>query len=186
MDIKTEKKIVREKIKKQLQSVNNQFFQGEQALAHILNWDTFRKAQVIACFSSMQEEIDTLSLLKEILRQGKTLCLPRVEGKGKMIFLKTDDLQKRRAKSFGILEPMDGEKEVKAQEIDLCFVPALAVSEKGQRLGRGGGYYDRMLPQIKGTVCALVLNEQVVAQLPCEKHDYLLKYIIDSRGLFIV
>lgn len=157
--------------------------QGVKALALISKWVVFQKAQVIGCYSSIESEIDTLPLLLEILSQGKTLALPKVIRKGEMRFYQVQDLAQRNISPYGILEPRGNEREIFPQEMDLCFVPALAVNPKGGRLGHGGGFYDRFLPNIKGESGALVLKEQLVEGFPCEKYDFLVKYIIDSDGI---
>ena len=173
----------REKMKIVMENVEDQKNQGEQALQQIVNWGFYQRAKKVACFSSMEKEIDTLPLLKNILCEGKELFLPKTFGKGKMKFFKIENLDRRIEGPFHILEPFGDEKEIEPSEIDLIFVPAMAVDRRGNRLGYGGGYYDRYLLKVKGVSAALVLSQQVQDTLPCENTDFLVKYIIESRTI---
>ncbi len=181
--IADEKKAWRKKMNLMIKTVSDQKKQGEKAAVHVLEWDVFKKAQVIACYYSMAGEIDTLPLLKAILAQNKVLCLPKSYPKGELRFFRTDDLSVLQKGYMGIMEPKGMEEEWAGGEIDLCLVPAVAVDLAGRRLGHGGGYYDRFLPHLKGESAAFVLKEQITQGFPCENNDFLIKYIIDSEGI---
>lgn len=181
--IMNEKKVWRERMRAELKKVETQNMQGCKATAHVLEWDVFKQAEVIAAYYAMADEIDTSCLLKAVLDQKKTLCLPKTFGKGKMRFFKVTDLKLLQKGFMDIMEPLGDEEEILPCEIDLCFVPAVAMSSRGERLGHGGGYYDRFLPLLKGNSAAFVLKEQIAEGIPCENNDFLIKYIIDSDGI---
>jgi len=67
---------------------------------------------------------------------------------------------------------------------DVAIVPALAVDHAGNRLGRGAGYYDRALAAFAGITCALVHDDELVAELPADPHDRPVDLVLTPAGLF--
>ncbi len=176
----------RKKMRKIMEEVEDQKDQGEKVLQQIKEWEVFKQAKRIACFSSMGKEIETAPLLESILKEKKQLFLPKTFPFGKMGFFQVKDLEKRIKGPFGILEPTGEEEKATPFSLDLIFVPALAIDLKGNRLGQGGGYYDRYLPKTRGVTAALVLTQQVQKGFPCEKTDFLVKYIIETKEIIKV
>jgi 5-formyltetrahydrofolate cyclo-ligase len=83
----------------------------------------------------------------------------------------------------GIPEPAAGEQ-VPVQEANLLVVPGVAFDPEGRRVGYGGGFYDRLLPRVKGLrpIVALAYEEQVFPSLPREEHDISVDVVItDAR-----
>lgn len=104
--------------------------------------DEYKNAKVIFTYVSTAEEIDTIKIIEKALEDGKIIAVPMVKSKTKMSAIKINSLSDLCKKgSFGILEPCDGED--LSDFIDVCIVPGLAFTQKGERLGYGGGYYDR-------------------------------------------
>ena len=80
---------------------------------------------------------------------------------------------------FGILEPKPGISQLAARDpIDVALVPGLAFDETGNRLGRGMGYFDRLLPGIGGTKIALAYDFQILKGIPAEAHDACVDFIV--------
>jgi 5-formyltetrahydrofolate cyclo-ligase len=73
---------------------------------------------------------------------------------------------------FGFQEPVGHEESLSG--VDLIFIPALAVDKKGQRLGKGKGYYDRALAQLEdlAPVIAVVFDDEFIERVPTEDHDH--------------
>ena len=63
-------------------------------------------------------------------------------------------------------------------ELDFVLVPGLAFDRTGQRLGRGKGFFDRMLSQVKGVTCGVTFDWQIVDQVPVEPHDIALDCLV--------
>ena len=87
---------------------------------------------------------------------------------------------------WNIKQPSDDDIREEALEnggLDLMLVPGMAFTEKGHRLGRGKGYYDTYLAKAKSKgidtkTMALAFNEQIVEEIPCDEHDYLINTVI--------
>ncbi|APT84350.1 hypothetical protein CAQU_03885 [Corynebacterium aquilae DSM 44791] len=84
--------------------------------------------------------------------------------------------------SFGAQEPVAGGHAFST--CDLIFVPALACTRDGYRLGQGGGFYDRALVDVNAPVIALLYDEEVLNELPVEEHDMRVSGVITPSGLF--
>jgi 5-formyltetrahydrofolate cyclo-ligase len=126
-------------------------------------------ATCIMAYVAIPPEPVLTPVLEAVLQRGKTLVLPRCEGDGTMTARKISDLRQLRPGAFGILEPSLDTEVVPASEIDLILVPGLAFDPQGHRLGRGKGYYDRFLPELRGK--AMGICSYLVPRVPVEPHD---------------
>ena len=88
-----------------------------------------------------------------------------------------------KAGAYGILEPKMNCALVTAADIDFAVVPCLSFDRKGRRLGQGGGYYDRLLPQLRCPT-ALICREQLMSpEVPVEEHDMRCTMLITEKGI---
>lgn len=83
--------------------------------------------------------------------------------------------------SLGFLQPI-GEV-VEPSELDLIVAPALSIDQKGNRLGRGGGFFDRYLDEYSGPVAGVVFDSEFVEQLPVEDHDKPVAYVVTQSRI---
>lgn len=138
-------------------------------------------AQTVLLYCSLPDEADTSLLLAEACRQDKRVLLPVVVG---------DDLSLRlyqgpasmQAGAFGILEPQgpDFPAEDYAQ-IDLVVVPGVAFDRAGHRLGRGRGYYDRLLPRLTSARrMGICWDFQLLDCVPCLPHDVVMDCVVSN------
>jgi 5-formyltetrahydrofolate cyclo-ligase len=79
---------------------------------------------------------------------------------------------------FGIREPETRCARLTSGKLDLILVPGVAFDLRGGRLGRGKGYYDRLLRELRGTTCGVAFEEQIVGEIPVEPHDVRLKFLL--------
>ena len=130
----------------------------------------FADAECIALFASMKDEVSTSYALKAWMEMGKRIVVPRVEGDIMRFYDYSPD--KMQSGAFGIEEPT-GEIEVPAQDIDLIIVPARAFTRRGERLGRGGGFYDKYmsLSGFRAYKIGIAYSVQIFDSLPCDTHD---------------
>jgi 5-formyltetrahydrofolate cyclo-ligase len=110
-----------------------------------------QQAQHIALYLTNDGELDTTPLIQSLWQQGKTIYLPLLHPlvPGYLVFqLYTPD-SKLKPNQFGIGEPeLNCSLLCPVSQLDLIFTPLVAFDSKGQRLGMGGGFYDRTLSQL--------------------------------------
>lgn len=152
----------------------------QQALALIEQ----RKAQTIALYLAFNGEVSTALLIETLWQQGKTVCLPRLHpfSAGHLLFFRYQPESVLQHNRFGIAEPtLDLTALVPQTELDMIFTPLVAFDQQGNRLGMGGGFYDRTLQhwqQKKFIPVGLAHQCQQVAQLPIEYWDVPLAQIL--------
>lgn len=155
-------------------------------LEQLLSSEYFRQAKTIFTYCSTAEEIDTQGILHHSLQQGKTLCLPRCEQqRGIMTARKIEAITDLVSGRFGIPEPSEKSPVIAPEQIDLCIVPCLAADFSGYRLGYGGGYYDRFLPQVAGTTLILCAESRLLSELPHDSFDIPCDIIYTERRSLI-
>lgn len=181
--MQTDEKVALRRAMRELPEPGERLAEGAAAARRLAAWRLFQAARTVGCYASLAREIDTWPVLRMILKAGKTLALPRTRGKGEMDFCRVSDPVFLRPGVWGILEPEEGGEIIPPQEMDLMLIPALAVDIYGHRLGQGGGYYDRYLPQTRCAAAALALSRQVVPAVPCGERDYLVQWIITGKGI---
>lgn len=152
--------------------------------AHLLAMPEFQEAETVFCFASTAQEIDTFPILKGILESGKRLCVPLCVSKGIMEYRLVTDLAQLTAGSYGIPEPPANAPAVPVDEIDFAILPCTTCSHSGQRLGRGGGYYDRFLSHYRGGTVLLCREKLIREEIPVEPHDYPVPWVLTERGLY--
>ncbi len=130
---------------------------------------------VLLYVSAFPEEIRTAPFLSLAYRAGKRVILPRVDRSDHRLRLHpVSDPERELAPGvLGILEPHADLPEVAPSAVDWALVPGVGFDDRGYRLGRGAGHYDRLLPQMRSDcLCwALCLSCQLVPGLPVEPHD---------------
>lgn len=155
----------------------------------LLNSRLYLEAEKIFIYVSMKNEVNTKSIIKNALEKGKKIYVPKVDKENRR--MKVIELRKfnelQEVPPFNILEPKYDCFEADSEELDLVIVPGVAFTEKGERIGYGGGYYDRFLNQYKELyTIALAYDFQILDKIPIEKHDERVKCIItDKRNIVI-
>lgn len=129
------------------------------------------RAQTIMLYHSLPDEVDTHHCIDHLHALGKQIVLPKVTGEGEMEIRRYHGPSSMQPGAFGIMEPA-GDVFTDYDQIDLAIVPGMSFDSKGNRLGRGKGYYDRFLAQVpqlyKLGVC---FDFQKTDEVPCEKTD---------------
>lgn len=140
----------------------------------------WQHAQAVLFYAGLPEELDVSPLLQEALQAGKAIALPRfVSQAGTYQAFAVSDLKRDCVPGkFGIAEPGAHCLSVPLKNLDLVLVPGLGFDVSGRRLGRGQGFYDRLAAGIAGTKCGVAFDQQVVAQIPAERHDVSMNFIL--------
>ncbi len=130
-------------------------------------------ARNILLFSPLRDEPDIGGLLEKGLSQSKTICLPRYRpASGDYEAAIIGDLARDTVTGrYGIAEPDDNCASLPLNQLDLVLVPGVAFAACGSRLGRGRGFYDRILKTVSGLKLGVAFDEQIVDAIPSEEHD---------------
>lgn len=145
----------------------------------------FTGAGKIFCFVGKAGEIDTLPLLRRILEQGSSLCVPLCLEPGRMEARLLRDLADLVPGRYGILEPLPERcPPVEATDLDLALVPCLSATRQGLRLGQGGGYYDRYLAGSRVPSILLCREKMLSPALPEEDWDLSFDWLLTEKGFW--
>ena len=138
-------------------------------VARLQTMPQWQQAQTVLLYHSLPDEVCTHDLIRNAIDEGKRVLLPVVVGDD--LELRCFDGQEMKEGSFHIQEPT-GEAFTDYTSIDLAVIPGMAFTSDGRRLGRGRGYYDRLLPRLTTTYkVGLCWPFQLVREIPCEPHD---------------
>jgi len=137
----------------------------------LLDFPEFKKASIILLYASIDGEVDTFEIIKQALKLGKTIALPKIKKDTKEIIpVKVEHLENDLVNgSYGIKEPNEETCErIELDQLDMVVVPGIAFDYKHNRLGRGGGYYDRFLNRLPQNIytIGLAFDFQMVESLP--------------------
>ena len=132
--------------------------------------DLYQNAQTIYGYLPYNQEVRTVPMLEQALRDGKKVAVPKVYG-DTMRFIYLTDLTAVAKGYAGIPEPMADEP-VARDETALVLMPGLAFDPQGHRMGYGGGFYDKFLAQEPNhPTVALCYDFQMLPHLETESHD---------------
>ncbi|HSI37138.1 MAG: 5-formyltetrahydrofolate cyclo-ligase [Phycisphaerae bacterium] len=146
----------------------------------------FDAARVVMLYLSTPTEVDTSPLALKCWQAGKTVVVPKVSwDQRRMLPVEISSLTHQMTTGGpGVREPVDGQP-IPVGFIDLVIVPGLGFTDKGFRIGRGMGFYDRFLAQGEfiGVSCGLAFDEQVLPSIPVLDHDIPLSMLVTDRGI---
>ena len=130
------------------------------------------------------DELSTLELMDQLTKKNFTISLPMINNKFEMSFYSWNPNEPLSINRFGILEPLKGKKIIPSTLI----IPMLAFDSNLNRLGYGGGFYDRFIKKIeKQTICikiGLALSCQKINKVPVDKHDRKMDFIITEKRIY--
>lgn len=182
------KETLRREMRQQRQALplKEQLRASETICAHLKQHPLWHSAQTVAIYVSCRCEVHTHALVQQALETGTPrLVAPKVEATGLTLNQLRDwsDLQRG---AYGILEPRPGLPEVASEAVELFLVPGLAFGPQGERLGQGGGYYDRLLAGSKAYRIGLAYEFQCLSTIPTEPHDIQVDAIATETGVWPV
>jgi 5-formyltetrahydrofolate cyclo-ligase len=166
---------------------------ARQIVRHALRGGLLRRYRHVGVYLPHGAEINTLPLLNRVLSLGKQTYLPMLPfGRGKQLWFNRIEAGNRWTYNrFGIAENHGG-RTVRAQQLDLVFMPLVGYDDYGYRIGMGGGYYDASLaflqrrrywrrPYLVGVAFAC---QHVAGKLPHDAWDIPLNAILTEQGLY--
>lgn len=180
-----EKKLLRQKLRLRRSQVSSEIRKEKDNLIfqHLIQDSAVQNADVLLAYASCGEETDTWQFLRWALEHDKKLALPRCGQNQQMRFFLISQIEDLQAGAHDILEPVTSQKAV-ITEKSVCIVPGIAFTQKGERLGQGGGYYDRFLKNYPDLYTIGIAYDFMMEEtLPCEAHDFLMKKIITDTEI---
>eukprot|EP00879_Flechtneria_rotunda_P011934 GHRR01012465.1.p1 GENE.GHRR01012465.1~~GHRR01012465.1.p1 ORF type:complete len:205 (+),score=56.37 GHRR01012465.1:532-1146(+) len=178
---------------------------GDAIAQNVIASPLFQQAHSVGLYiaSERLREVDTVAVLKAAMQQGKQCFVPLVEDQqSNMLLVHIEDLDDLHpVPPFGILEPKkhyaDGRTRQHALQVsyglDLLLMPGLGFNMHGARLGRGGGYYDKLVSQLQSRarehgwqqphLVALAFREQLVEQIPMGPQDRRVDILATADGM---
>ncbi len=175
--LKDSKPLIRKAVKERVAAMSESDKQREAdaLFSYLENSEQVRNSKKILLYHPMTDEIDVMKAVRK-WAETKEIYLPAIEG---------DDIVIRQYKSeqdlkigmYGILEPVGAVLD-NPEEIDLVIVPGRAFDIRGYRLGRGKGYYDRLLPKMRAIKIGVCFDCQYIFRVPAEEHDIPMDYVV--------
>jgi len=157
-------------------------------LDKLINSDYYKNSSVIFTFVSFRDEVDTHSFIEYALKDGKSICVPKVPSKkqGMEVYV-INSLEDLKEGYFGILEPMSHCTKVLPEDIDFIVMPGVAFDREGGRVGYGAGFYDRFLAGLTKQVpkIALAYELQLYEKVPTDEFDIKIDGIITNEDSII-
>ncbi|MDX9690224.1 MAG: 5-formyltetrahydrofolate cyclo-ligase [Proteobacteria bacterium] len=192
--VKEEKKALRDVLGKRCEEASQDVVAASLALK-----DRFLEASdfvdrgltgnlLVSAYSGYGAEIDPLPLMKELLSKGHKFCLPCIQQKGEPLVFRAYDLgDPVRLGVWGIPEPLVSAPVVHP---DVMFIPMLGFDRRGNRLGRGGGFYDRTLNEARHNrkvyAIGLAYACQEVPVIPCGPYEARLDAIVTDKEYIVL
>ena len=178
MDMKEEKRAIRAAIKAQKAALTPEFVEdySRRVTELFCARPEYEAAQVIYAYLTFNEELRTEFLIRRAWADGKRVAVPRVLGKGWMEFYYIEDFEGFIVSSLGVPEPPEDPAKLADEPEVLLLMPGLAFDRDHNRIGYGGGFYDRYLERYtaKGTKFykpALAYDFQIVDRIPAAPFD---------------
>jgi 5-formyltetrahydrofolate cyclo-ligase len=149
--------------------------------AKVIELPFYQTAQAVALYCAVRNEVETAGLMDDALRQGKKVFCPRLAAMRSAFFVQVDSPSDLRVGSRGVAEPI-GERYLNEADTDglIVMVPGVLFDQRGHRLGRGGGWYDRALNWLgqRGTFIGLGYECQLVDHVPAQAWDQRVHFVI--------
>lgn len=168
---------LRIRAQKSLLSDQEKIQAAERAFDQLARHAAFLMSENILMYHSLPDEISTHSFI-ERWASRKRFFLPRVNGVDLDIL--PYDRTTLRMGAFHIEEPQ-GDETADINDIELIIVPAVAYDANGNRVGRGKGYYDRLLARSKATRIGIAYDFQIIEDIESESHDAPVDFVITDR-----
>lgn len=147
----------------------------------------WKEARNVFFYAATPDEISLLTIIQEGLASQKNILLPRyISTTGEYEAAQITSLEDCTPRKFGILEPGEKCPIFPLNQLDLLLVPGVGFDPLGNRLGKGRGFYDRLLVHAVGFKCGVAFDEQIVSKVPAAPHDIRMNCILTpSRWLLM-
>ena len=159
---------------------------SRQACRYLISMPQFQNASTVMMYLSLPYEADTSEAILHAWQLGKIVAVPKISWEQRhMIPVKINSLETGISMAAsGMKNPITGVP-VPFEDIDLVVTPALGFDRQGNRLGRGGSYYDRFFAntELKASRCGFAFTEQLIDSIPVTEHDEPVDSLVTDEGI---
>jgi 5-formyltetrahydrofolate cyclo-ligase len=159
---------------------------SRKACRNLVSTEQFQGASTVMMFLSLPHEVDTSEAILHAWQLGKAVAVPKISWQQRhMIPVQINSLETGFSTgASGLRNPIAG-MPVPFGDIDLVVTPALGFDKKGNRLGRGGSYYDRFFAneELKAARCGFGFTEQIIESIPVMEHDKPVDIIVTDEEI---
>lgn len=190
MEIEKQKSSLRKRILalRRAQSSRDIEKKSDNIKGELFTFSTFDEAETILFYLAVKDEVQTEKMIEESLQKDKRVVVPFIDWQRKEI-LPSEIKDLAKDVKIGILKIPQPKKNFYSPfspaSIDLVIIPGVVFDRKGNRLGFGGGFYDRFLGKLSDTtkLVGLAFELQLVDNVPSQSHDVAVDYLITEGGI---
>ncbi len=187
---KLNKQAIRKRLLNERKLLSQQAILGKSKIIadKLRNFDKYQQSENIMLYVATKKEVQTQEVIESAQKDNKKIFIPLINrGKSDLIPALIYDFKKELVLgSLGIYQPREEFYRLYSPKIlDLVIVPGVAFTGQGNRLGRGGGYYDRFLTKVRENTysVALAFEMQIVDQIPKDENDIPVDFIITEKRI---
>ena len=188
MSLTNDKSALRQRVRHDLAAISSEqrMIQSGQLRDRLKGLKIWREAWTIFAFAAMADEPVLDEVLAEAIASGRQVALPRFDEATScyQAVAVQDWSRDLGAARFGVREPKPGGLVVPWKQLDLVLVPGVAFDRRGARLGRGRGFYDRLLVDCAGHRCGVAFDVQIAEAVPEQAHDIRMNSILTPTCWF--
>lgn len=158
--------------------------ESEQLVQHLRGQSLWQSASAVLGFIPLRDEPDVMPLLRDVLQNGKRLAVLRwIADQDRYEPAWVRDLETDLVVGMhGVRQPREGIPDADINLLDFGLIPGVAFDLAFGRIGRGRGFYDRVLQRFRGVKCGVAFDWQLVVDVPMESHDILLDCLMTPSG----
>lgn len=179
---------VRKQMARELRATTDRESKSRLLFSHLFGLPQYAEADSVLLYAHIRNEVQTTFAIQQVWADGKQLVLPRCEGDELVLYLVRSETELSPG-AFGIPEPCEVVRNspgriMSVSAIDLLCIPGVAFDFKGNRLGRGKGYYDRLLTQAspQSAIFGIAFDCQLLPTIPSEPHDRPMHGVVTESG----
>ena len=151
---------------------------------NVISIAEYERAEKVFLYISVGTEVSTRRVVRHAIEAGKEVYIPICHGGGIMHAARLMDEAELIDGMYGIPTVPDSNPKISPDELDLILVPGVCFDRSGNRLGRGGGYYDRYLAQkMTATTIGICRDEQLLEALNADVHDRRVDIIVSDKEI---
>lgn len=159
-------------------SADNQIFE------ELISFPEFKNSELILTYISVNDETDTVSLIKYCFENNKRIAVPKcLDKNGNMEFFEIKSFDDVKSSYFGLMEPSENCPVITIFDNSLCVVPAFSYDIKGYRIGYGGGFYDRFLSKHNVFKVGICYDESIETNHLHDEFDISVDIVITEKQI---